>query len=74
MKDVFLDGAGVGLQELGGLPILVGVASAMAFGLIAIKSFLYLIRKISMKWFAVYTALIGGFLLLNNLTLHWIQF
>lgn len=74
MKDVFLDGQGVTLQELGAKPVLVGMASAMAFGLIAIKAFLYLIRKIGMKWFAVYTALLGCFLLVNNLYLHWIVF
>ena len=74
LKDVVFDGAGVSFGELGALPILIGVVSAMVFGLVAIKGFLYLIRRISMKWFALYTALLGCFLLVNNLFLHWIVF
>lgn len=71
VKDVLFEGAGA---SLGALPVIVGIAAAMAFGLIAIKGFLYLIRRISMKWFALYTALLGCFLLVNNLVLHWIAF
>ena len=39
---------------------------AAAFGLIAIKGFLALIRKVSMNAFAAYTFLLGTVLLLNK--------
>ena len=73
LKDVIFDGAAAG-SSLEFLPTVVGMISAMIFGLIAIKGFLILIRKISMKWFALYTALLGIFLLINNYFLHWIVF
>ncbi len=70
LKDVLFDGAG-GSIEL--LPTVVGVIAAAAFGLIAIKGFLALIRKVSMNVFAAYTFLLGTVLLLNKYVFHWIK-
>ncbi|MGN0183937.1 MAG: undecaprenyl-diphosphate phosphatase [Aristaeellaceae bacterium] len=70
LKDVLFDGAG-GSIEL--LPTVVGVFAAAAFGLIAIKGFLALIRKVSMNVFAAYTFLLGTVLLLNKYVFHWIE-
>lgn len=70
LKDVIFGDVAVSLQLL---PTVVGVLSAAVFGLIAIKGFLALIRKISMNVFAVYTFLLGTFLLLNKYVFHFIE-
>ena len=70
LKDVVFDGAG-GRIDL--LPTAVGVLAAAVFGLIAIKGFLALIRKVSLNAFAVYTFLLGSALLLNKYVFHWIE-
>ena len=70
LKDVIFDGAG-GRIDL--LPTAVGVLAAAVFGLIAIKGFLALIRKVSLNAFAVYTFLLGSALLLNKYVFHWIE-
>jgi len=59
-----LDGAGAG--NIGVLPMLIGMVAAAAFGFLAIKGMLQLIRRIGMKWFALYTFLVGTFLLLDK--------
>ena len=68
LKDVIF---GEGSYTLELLPTVVGVLAAAVFGLIAIKGFLALIRKISMNVFAVYTFALGTFLLLNKYVFHW---
>jgi len=70
LKDVIFDGAGGSIALL---PTIVGVVAAAVFGLIAIKGFLALIRKVSMNVFAVYTFLLGSFLLLNKYVFFWIE-
>ena len=70
LKDVLFDGMG-GSIEL--IPTLVGVLAAAGFGLIAIKGFLALIRKVSMNVFAAYTFLLGTVLLLNKYVFHFIE-
>lgn len=70
LKDVIFGNTAYTLQLL---PTIVGVAAAAIFGLIAIKGFLALIRKISMNVFAVYTFLLGTFLLLNKYVFQWIS-
>ena len=70
LKNVLLDGMGGSLELL---PTLVGVLAAAAFGLIAIKGFLALIRKVSMNVFAAYTFLLGPVLLLNKYVFHFIE-
>ena len=71
LKDVIFDGAGSALAPV---PTILGVAAAAVFGLIAIKGFLYLIRKVSMNVFALYTFLLGTALLLNSYVFHWFAF
>ena len=71
LKDVLFEGAGGAITPA---PTIVGVLAAAVFGLIAIKGFLYLIRRVSMNVFAVYTFLLGTVLLLNNYVFHWIIF
>ena len=70
LKDVIFGDATYALQLL---PTIVGVLAAAVFGLIAIKGFLALIRRISMNVFAVYTFLLGTFLLLNKYVFHWLE-
>ena len=70
LKDVLFDGLG-GRIDL--LPTVVGVLAAAAFGLIAIKGFLALIRKVSMNVFAAYTFLLGTLLLLNKYVFHFVE-
>ena len=64
LKGVVLDGEPIGDVTL--LPTLLGVLAAAVFGFIAIKGMLKLIRRVSMKWFALYTFLLGTFLLLDK--------
>ncbi|NLD60556.1 MAG: undecaprenyl-diphosphate phosphatase [Clostridiales bacterium] len=64
LKHIVLDGAGAG--NIGVLPMLIGMVAAAAFGFLAIKGMLQLIRRIGMKWFALYTFLVGTFLLLDK--------
>ena len=71
LKDVLFDGAGGAITPI---PTILGVLAAAGFGLIAIKGFLYLIRKVSMNVFAIYTFVLGTVLLLNNFVFHWIAF
>lgn len=48
------------IETLGGwLPVLVSVAVAALSGLIAIKLMLKIVKKVGMRWFAVYTFLLG---------------
>ena len=48
------------IETLGGwLPVLVSVAVAAVSGLIAIKLMLKIVKKVGMRWFAVYTFLLG---------------
>ena len=46
--------------------IVIGVAASMVFGLLAIKLMLIVVKKISLNWFALYTFLLGTFLLLDK--------
>ena len=43
-------------------------------GYLAIRFMLRIIRKISLNWFALYTAILGVVLLANNYIFHWISF
>ncbi len=49
------------IAELGGwLPVTVGVVVAAVAGILAIKLMLAVVKKIGMRWFAVYTFLLGA--------------
>ncbi|HIU34490.1 MAG TPA: undecaprenyl-diphosphate phosphatase [Candidatus Pullichristensenella excrementigallinarum] len=64
VKEIVFDGASAG--TIGAVPTLLGMLAAALFGFLAIKGMLALIRRISMKWFALYTFLLGTFLLLDK--------
>ena len=46
--------------------IIIGVLASMVFGILAIKLMLIVVKKISLNWFALYTFLLGTFLLLDK--------
>ncbi|MGI6239678.1 MAG: undecaprenyl-diphosphate phosphatase [Christensenellales bacterium] len=50
--------------------IIVGILSAMVFGFLAIKLMLWIVRRISLNWFALYTFLLGTYLLIDKYILH----
>lgn len=50
--------------QLGGaVPLAIGVATAAVAGFLAIRLMLYIVRQIGLRWFAVYTFLLGAFLI-----------
>ena len=52
------------VEQLGGaMPLLIGVVTAAVSGFLAIKLMLYIVRQIGLRWFAVYTFLLGIFLI-----------
>ena len=56
------------------LPLVIAVITAGVSGYLAIRFMLRIIRKISLNWFALYTAILGVVLLANNYIFHWISF
>ena len=56
------------------LPLAIAVITAGVSGYLAIRFMLRIIRKISLNWFALYTAILGAVLLANNYIFHWISF
>ena len=48
-------------------PILAGIATAMISGFLAIKFMLYMIRKIRLRWFAVYVGILGAAILITDI-------
>ena len=54
------------------LPLVIAVLTAGLSGYLAIRFMLRIIRKISLNWFAIYTAILGAALLANNYVFHWI--
>ncbi len=52
------------IESLGGwMPVLVGVVVAAVSGILAIKLMLAVVKKVGMRWFAVYTFLMGAFMI-----------
>ena len=52
------------------MPIVVGILAAAVFGFLAIKLMLRIIKNSGMKWFALYTFLLGGLILLDKFVTH----
>lgn len=52
--------------SIGLVPTLVGMIAAAISGFLAIKFMLAVIRRLSFNWFALYTFLLGAFLLINR--------
>ena len=52
------------VEQMGGaMPLVIGVATAAVSGFLAIRLMLYIVRQIGLRWFAVYTFLLGAFLI-----------
>ncbi len=59
---------GVRMAEMGGvIPVVIAVATAAVSGFLAIKLMLAVVKKVGMRWFAVYTFLLGAFLIARQL-------
>lgn len=54
------------------MPLIVAIIAAGVSGYLAIRFMLRIIRKVSLNWFAAYTAIIGLFVLANKYIFHWI--
>ena len=56
------------IAEMGGaVPVLIAVVTAAVSGFLAIKLMLKIVKKVGMRWFAVYTFLLGAFLIAYQL-------
>ncbi len=52
------------VAQLGGaVPLLIGVGTAAIAGFLAVRLMLFIVRHIGLRWFAVYTFLLGAFLI-----------
>ena len=52
------------IAEMGGaIPVIIAVATAAISGFLAIKLMLKIVKKVGMRWFAVYTFLLGAFMI-----------
>jgi undecaprenyl-diphosphatase len=59
------------IQQMGGwLPLLTGILTSAAFGFLAIKFMLSIIRRIRLTWFGVYTGVLGVLILLDQYVFH----
>lgn len=47
------------VHAIGGLPLFLGFVTAFVSGLLSCKAMIALVRKASLKWFAVYCAIVG---------------
>ncbi len=65
LGEAFLDvvGGDMAASSIGVLPLLLGFISAFASGLLACKAMITLVRRAKLKWFALYCALMGLFVL-----------
>lgn len=52
------------------VPMIVGVLTSMVFGFIAIRFMIAAVKKSGMKWFAVYTFVLGVLVLVDQYILH----
>lgn len=69
LKDVVTGGAPANLDAL---PLLVGVAVAALSGLFAIRFMMELVRRAKLKWFGVYTLILGVLVLVDQFVTHFI--
>lgn len=68
LKDLIFPDAAAAAPEaaLSAWAVLVGVATAAVSGFLAIKLMLWVLRRISLNWFALYTFLLGTYLLIDK--------
>ena len=69
LKDL-LTGESVALEEINWATTLLAVAVSAVAGFIAIKFMLRMIRRCPLKYFAIYTAILGAYVLLDQYWLH----
>ncbi len=67
LKDLFGDGSAL---SGGGFALAVGVVAAAVSGFLAIRWMLRLVQRTSLKWFALYVAIIGLLVLADQLFFH----
>lgn len=78
LKDMYDEASAVGISfgtqfieriaEMGGaIPVIIAVATAAVSGFLAIKLMLKIVKKVGMRWFAVYTFLLGAFMIAYQL-------
>ena len=59
------------IAEMGGaLPLVTGIITSAAFGFLAIKFMLSIVRRVRLTWFGVYTGLLGILILLDQFIFH----
>ncbi|MBQ2956073.1 MAG: undecaprenyl-diphosphate phosphatase [Clostridia bacterium] len=74
LKDMYDEASAIGISfgtqfierivEMGGaIPVIIAVATAAISGFLAIKLMLKIVKKVGMRWFAVYTFLLGAFMI-----------
>ena len=66
LGEAFLDVAGgdMAASSVGVLPLLLGFAAAFVSGMLACKAMIALVRRARLKWFALYCAMAGLFVLI----------
>ena len=59
------------IAEMGGaLPLVTGIITSAAFGFLAIKFMLSIVRRVRLTWFGVYTGVLGILILLDQFIFH----
>lgn len=70
LGEAFLDAIGGGLSEsaaaIGALPLALGFVSAFLSGLFACRVMIALVKKASLKWFALYCAIVSAAILIHT--------
>lgn len=69
LGEAFLDlvGGDMAASSTGALPLALGFAAAFASGLFACRVMIALVRKASLKWFALYCAVVGTIVILTRI-------
>jgi len=78
LKDMYDEASAAGISfgtqfieriaEMGGaIPVIIAVATAAISGFLAIKLMLKIVKRVGMRWFAVYTFLLGAFMIAYQL-------
>ncbi|MCL2812804.1 MAG: hypothetical protein FWD25_13070, partial [Clostridia bacterium] len=71
VKDLFKLEGGIGSAIPGGwLAPLIGVLVAAASGYVAIRWMLRLVQRVSLRWFALYTGVLGVLVLADHFVFH----
>ena len=52
------------------IPVLLGMLAAAASSLFAIKVMLYIVRRTNLRWFSLYTAILGVLVCLDQWLVH----